>query len=71
MVNGLRLLREKKLITQQELADASGVGVATVSRLEAGKVRPSIRTIRSLAKVLGVTPVELRDRILSIQYPLM
>jgi len=71
MANGLKQLREKKLITQEELSSASGVGVATISRLETGKVRPSIRTIRSIAKVFNVPPEELYETIVSGQYRLL
>lgn len=71
MANGLRQLREKKLITQEELASASGVGVATISRLETGKVRPSLRTVRSIAKVLNVDPEMLYEMVISGQYRLL
>jgi len=47
------------------------VGVATISRLETGKVRPSIRTIRSIAKVLDIPPDELYETVISGQYRLL
>ena len=71
MANGLKQLREGKWLTQEELASASGVGVATISRLETGKVRPSIRTIRSIAKVLDIPPDELYETVISGQYRLL
>jgi len=70
MANGLKHLREKRLITQEELASASGVGVATISRLETGKVRPSMRTIRSLAKALDIDPGILYETFISGQFRL-
>lgn len=41
-------------ISQQDLAEMSGVGIATVKSIECGKANPSIRTIESLAQVLGL-----------------
>ena len=56
---GLRPAREAKLLTQQELADASGVNRSTISQLEAGTRSAHLRTIRRLAEVLGVSAQEL------------
>ena len=60
-MDGLKALRERRLMTQEELARASGVGIATISRLETGKVKPSLKTIRTLAKPLGISAEELYD----------
>jgi transcriptional regulator with XRE-family HTH domain len=54
------------MMTQKELAAASGVGIATISRIEAGRVNASLRTIRVLAEVFNMSPRELRE-ILSTQ----
>ena len=56
---GLRVAREAKLLTQQELADASGVNRSTISQLEAGSRNAHLRTIRRLAEVLDVSAQEL------------
>ncbi len=56
---GLRAAREAKLLTQQELAAAAGVDPSTISQLEAGNRNAHIRTIRSLADVLGVPAQDL------------
>jgi DNA-binding XRE family transcriptional regulator len=56
---GLREARETKLLTQQELADASGVNRSTISQLEAGTRSAHLRTIRRLAQVLDVPAQEL------------
>lgn len=56
---GLRAARETKLLTQQELADVSGVNRSTISQLEAGTRSAHLRTIRRLAKVLDVSSHEL------------
>jgi transcriptional regulator with XRE-family HTH domain len=55
----LRDLRKRALLTQQELADKSGVGVTTIIRIERNQVEPHGRTIRKLAEALGVEPEEL------------
>ena len=60
-MNSLKEIREKKMITQRELAVSSGIGIATICRIEAEKVKPSLRTIRALAKALEMQPEEVRD----------
>lgn len=46
--------RRKTLgITQIELAEMAGIGVATVKDIERGKGNPSLRTLESLCAVLG------------------
>jgi len=55
----LRDLRKRKLLTQQQLADLSGVGVATIIRVERNHVEPQGSTIRKLAEALNVEPEEL------------
>jgi transcriptional regulator with XRE-family HTH domain len=59
MVTRLRELREARLLNQQELAAMSGVGVATITRIENGYVAPHFGTLRKLAAALGVEPTEL------------
>ena len=60
--NRLRELRMAKVLRQDELAEMSGLGVATVVRIENNKVEPHVTTIRKLAKALGVEPAELVKR---------
>ena len=55
----LRDLRKRKLLTQQQLADLSDVGVATIIRVERNHVEPQGSTIRKLAEALNVEPEEL------------
>ena len=59
MVTRLRELREARLLTQQELAERAGVGVATIIRIETGQVAPHFQTLRKLATALGVEAGEL------------
>jgi transcriptional regulator with XRE-family HTH domain len=55
----LRRLRDRALLTQEELAARAGVARSTLVKLERleAKARPS--TIRKLAEALGCTPWEL------------
>ena len=55
----LKQLRESQFLTQRELAAKSGVGIATIVRIEKGGRRPNFRTIKRLAAALGVEPSEL------------
>jgi len=58
----LKELRESQFLTQRELAEKSGVGVATIARIEKGTRHPTFRTIKRLAAALGVEPSELAKR---------
>jgi tetratricopeptide (TPR) repeat protein/transcriptional regulator with XRE-family HTH domain len=52
----LRELRRRALLTQEELAERSGVSVSTIAGVEAGRVRrPRGSSLRLLADALGVT----------------
>jgi transcriptional regulator with XRE-family HTH domain len=55
----LGLLRQRKALTQQQLADRAGVNRVTVARLESGRDDPFPTTVRKLADALGVDPEEL------------
>ena len=55
----LRGLRERLFSTQTELAEAAGISLVTLNRLENNKQKPSFKTIRKLAKALGVEPGEI------------
>ena len=52
----LREVRERMFVTQEELAERSGVTIPTLSRLENGLQRPRISTVRKIADALGVAP---------------
>lgn len=48
--------REKKKMTQEELAEKSGISRATISALENGTMRAtSTKTLLKLAEALGTT----------------
>jgi HTH-type transcriptional regulator, competence development regulator len=55
----LRELRRRKVLTMEELAEKAGVGRNTIWRLEHGVMGAQPRTIRKLARALGVEPEEL------------
>lgn len=56
----LRDLREKVELTQDRLAEASGVPQSTISALEGGGVTsPRYDTLESLSKPLGVSVAEV------------
>lgn len=55
----LRSVRETLFVTQEELAERTGMSRATISRIEGGQQRPRITTVRKLAQALGVPPEEL------------
>jgi transcriptional regulator with XRE-family HTH domain len=58
-VERLKELRKLRAFSQQELADESGIGRATVSRIERGETGAHGRTLRKLAEVLRVDVSEL------------
>lgn len=55
----LREIRKRSLLTQQELAERSGVGVTTIVRIERNQVEPHGATIRKLADALSIDASEL------------
>ena len=54
-----RELRRQRVLTMEELANKAGVGRNTIWRLEHGVMGAQPRTIRKVARALGVEPVEL------------
>jgi transcriptional regulator with XRE-family HTH domain len=57
----LRFLRERKALSQRDLARTAGVTQATLSRIESGGADARPSTARKLAVALGVPPSELMD----------
>ncbi|MBJ7596326.1 MAG: helix-turn-helix transcriptional regulator [Candidatus Dormibacteraeota bacterium] len=55
----IRRLRLGRFLTQEQLAQAAGLGRATIRRLEGGQVRPRLGTITALAAALDTSPEEL------------
>lgn len=57
-INYLKLVRSKKKLTQQELADLSGVCRSYISRIEAG-YKPRLEAVVKLATGLRISPNNL------------
>ena len=56
----LRAIRERKALTQDELAVMAGVSRQTVVKIEGG-LEPRPPTVRKLARALEVEPSDLMD----------
>jgi ribosome-binding protein aMBF1 (putative translation factor) len=60
-------LREKRGLTQKELAERLGTTQSAIARLEAGNIAPSLPTLDKVAAALGVELVvgfvDLNERI--------
>ena len=54
LIKQIKERREMLKITQENLADLSGVGLRTIKQLEAGKANPTYRTLQEIADVLGL-----------------
>jgi transcriptional regulator with XRE-family HTH domain len=63
----LTRIREERGLSQQRLADASGVNKATINQIERGRRSPNLETLEKLAGALGV---ELSDFFPKDQPPL-
>jgi transcriptional regulator with XRE-family HTH domain len=56
----LRKVRDRRLLSQRELAERASLSPTTILKLESGRVKePHPRTIRKLADALEVDPSEL------------
>lgn len=61
-VTTVRAARKASGLTQQQLADAVGVNVSQIQKLESGEIKPgnmSAKNLISIADVLGVDPRDL------------
>ncbi|MEM7549811.1 MAG: helix-turn-helix domain-containing protein [Bacteroidota bacterium] len=54
LVISLKDRREVLGVTQEQLADLSGVGLRTLKALESKKSNPTLETLTKLADVLGM-----------------
>ena len=57
----IKLLREKRGLTQAELAERIGVSSKTVSKWETAKGLPDITLLQPLAQALGISVIELMN----------
>ena len=54
LIKQIKERREMLKITQESLADLSGVGLRTIKQLEGGKANPTFNTLQEIADVLGL-----------------
>lgn len=57
----IKELRTRRLMTQEELAEKTGLAAATLSRIENNLHSPSISTLKALTKALDVDVTEIVD----------
>jgi len=54
LIQTIKERREMLHITQESLAEISGVGLRTLKQFESGKGNPTLLTVHKLADVLGL-----------------
>ncbi len=54
IIDQLKKRRNMFQVTQETLAELSGVGLRTLKQIESGKGNPTLQTIQKLADVLGL-----------------
>ena len=55
----IKLYRENKKMTQNDIADILDVSAGTVSKYESGALEPSIKSLKRLSELFGVSIDEL------------
>ena len=58
-MTGLKNIRKTKGLTQENVSSLANVPLRTISRWEAGKTTPSVKTLVKVAKGLGCSTDEL------------
>jgi len=54
LIETIKERREALRVTQEDLAELSGVGLRTVKQLESGKGNPTLSTLHKVSDVLGM-----------------
>ncbi len=54
LVHTIKERREMLQVTQETLAELSGVGLRTLKQFESGKGNPTLQTLQKLSDVLGM-----------------
>jgi transcriptional regulator with XRE-family HTH domain len=54
IIKTIKKRREILKVSQENLAELSGVGLRTIKQFEGGKGNPSVNTLHKLAEVLGL-----------------
>ena len=63
LIDTIKARRESLQVTQETVAELSGVGLRTLKQFESGKGNPTINTLQKLADVLGM---ELKLEVIKI-----
>jgi transcriptional regulator with XRE-family HTH domain len=61
LATNLKAARKKLRLTQEQVAERSGVHATEVSRIEGGKRDPQVSTVIKLAKALKLPPGQLLE----------
>lgn len=54
LIQTIKQRREMLHVTQESLAEISGVGLRTLKQFESGKGNPTLQTLQKLGEVLGL-----------------
>lgn len=54
LINSIKTRRENLNVTQEVLAELSGVGLRTLKQFESGKGNPTLETLTKLGNALGM-----------------
>ena len=54
IIRSVKLRREMLNVTQETLAELSGVGLRTLKQFESGKGNPTLQTLHNLVDALGL-----------------
>jgi len=57
----IRQLREKKNMSQQDLADDCAIPKSQIARIERAKINTTVKTLVKIANALDIEPKELFD----------
>jgi len=55
----IRQLREKKNLSQQDLADDCGIPKSQIARIERAKINTTVKTLVKIANALDIEPKDL------------
>ena len=53
-IKAIKERREMLKVTQESLAELSGVGLRTIKQFESGKGNPTLQTLQKIADLLGM-----------------
>ena len=61
-ISKLAQVRKAQGLSQERLAELSGVHRVSIARIETGEISPNVRTLEKLADALGVAVSELIEK---------